>query len=136
MSYINSNRAALKAKYPDFTDYNSNFIVNEEMLKDLLRMYEVEIINTKPGQFLKQEDDSDEDYVLPEDILSLNQENMLDFQKSTPLIKLQIKALIARELWEANDYYKIINEENTILKKAIEIIKDTKEYNKLLGNKR
>jgi len=128
MSYIDKNRAILKEEYPDFIGFKSNFNVSSEMLKELLQLYEA---NTK-----KSETDSTEDeFILPEDILVIDQKSLKDFRKSAPLIRLQIKALVARDLWDTNEYYQIINQENNVLKKAIEIINDTKEYNKLLRNK-
>lgn len=45
------------------------------------------------------------------------------YQKSVPLIKLQLKALIARDLWDMNEYYHTINAVNESVKKALEILK-------------
>ncbi|MDR2804432.1 MAG: S41 family peptidase [Dysgonamonadaceae bacterium] len=126
MSYIDNNRAALKARYPDFNTFKSNFTVNSEMLKGLLRLYDSDSKNAKTNR-------TEEDLFLPEDILVIDRKNLDDFQKSAPLIQLQIKALIVRDLWDMNEYYQIINQENSVLKKAIEIINDTKQYHKLLG---
>lgn len=42
--------------------------------------------------------------------------------KSLPVLKLQLKALIARDIWDMNRYYQIINEDNDVVKKAIEVI--------------
>ena len=141
MNYIDNNRAALKAKYPDFAAFKSNFNVSDELLKELLRLYEAESKNAKSTQTpVVPEGDLDvdpeeQDYLFPEELVIDDQKTLRDFQKSAPFIKLQIKALIARDLWDMNEYYQIINQDNNVLKKAIEIIKDTKEYNKLLGNK-
>ena len=41
-----------------------------------------------------------------------------------PSMKLQIKALIARDLWNMNEMYQIMNEENDALKKGLEALKD------------
>ena len=135
MNYIDINRAALKEKYPDFAVFKSKFNVSKEMLDELLRLYETESKSLKSDRvndelFLTDEEEEEE-----VDMVVVDQKNLQDFQKSAPLIQLQIKALIARDLWDMNEYYQIINQENNVLKKAIEIIKDTKEYNKLLGNK-
>jgi carboxyl-terminal processing protease len=48
------------------------------------------------------------------------------------LIKLQIKALIARDLWEMNEYYQVIDVENESLKKAIQILQTPGTYESLL----
>jgi carboxyl-terminal processing protease len=50
-----------------------------------------------------------------------------EFEKSNPLMKLQIKALIARDIWEMNEYFRVINQDNDSFKKALEIINNTAE---------
>jgi carboxyl-terminal processing protease len=42
--------------------------------------------------------------------------------KTLPLLTLQLKALIARDIWDMSEYYSIINEDNEIVKKALEVI--------------
>jgi carboxyl-terminal processing protease len=63
----------------------------------------------------------------------LTTDDLKQLEKSKSLIKLQIKALIARDLWNMSEYYQIINGENDALQRAIEIIENSKEYDKLLG---
>jgi carboxyl-terminal processing protease len=38
-------------------------------------------------------------------------------------MKLQLKALIARDLWDMNEYYHTINTADESVKKAIELLK-------------
>jgi carboxyl-terminal processing protease len=40
------------------------------------------------------------------------------------LIKLQLKALVARNLWDTAAYFQIINDINNALQKAIQAIND------------
>jgi carboxyl-terminal processing protease len=127
MNYIDRNRAGLKEKYPAFGAFKSNFQISSEMLKELLRMYEADVNKSV------KHDRSDDDLFLPEEVLVIDRNTLQDFRKSAPLIKLQIKALIARDLWDMNEYFQILNQDNNTLKQAIRIINDTKEYNKLLG---
>ena len=49
-----------------------------------------------------------------------------------PTIKVQLKALIARDLWDMNEMYKILNTQNEILQKGLESLKNG-EYEKKLG---
>ena len=35
---------------------------------------------------------------------------------------MQLKALVARDLWDMSEYFAIINEESEIVRKAVEII--------------
>ena len=45
------------------------------------------------------------------------------YQKSLPLIRIQLKALLARDLWGMNEYFQIANQLNTSMQKAIELLK-------------
>ena len=56
-----------------------------------------------------------------------------EYNRSKPLIMLQIKALIARDLYEMSEYFQIINDENESLKEALRIINNEKLYLKDLG---
>ena len=40
-----------------------------------------------------------------------------------PYLSLQLKALVARDLWDMNEYFQVMNETNDIVTKAIETIK-------------
>ena len=55
-----------------------------------------------------------------------------EYNRSLPLIKLQIKALIARDLYEMTDYFYIINDVNESYQKALNIMKDDAAYNYIL----
>ena len=57
-----------------------------------------------------------------------------EYNRSLPLIKLQIKALIARDLYEMGEYFYIINDVNESFQKALEIMNDEATYNRILGN--
>ena len=39
-----------------------------------------------------------------------------------PFLKTQLKALVARDIWDMSEYFTIINEQNHIVKKALEVI--------------
>ena len=58
--------------------------------------------------------------------------NEEQYQKSRALIALQVKALIARDLFDTTAYFRIINPENASFSKAMAIIHDDAEYNRLL----
>jgi len=58
--------------------------------------------------------------------------DLIEFEKSKPLIKLQLKALIARDLWEMNEYYQIMDADNESLTKAVEILQTPGAYEKIL----
>ncbi len=59
-----------------------------------------------------------------------------EYEISKALMKLQMKALIARDLYDQSSYYKVINTEaNEALTRALQIMANDEEYNSLLGNK-
>ena len=45
-------------------------------------------------------------------------------EKTIPYLRLQLKALIARDLWEMSEYYSIFNESSEMVKKALEVINE------------
>lgn len=44
-------------------------------------------------------------------------------QESLPLVKIQLKALLARDLWDMSEYYQIMNPINEIYNKGLEALK-------------
>ena len=39
-----------------------------------------------------------------------------------PYLKLQLKALVARDLWDMSEYFSIFNEDSDVVKKALELL--------------
>ena len=108
MNVMDRSRNELKAAYKTSEAFAKDFEVNQAMLDDLLALAAAEKIE-------------------------FNQEQ---YDKAWPLIKLQIKALIARDLYDMGAYYEIINEVNDAYLKALQLIKDDKEYNAILNGKK
>ena len=105
MNYLDKNRKQLMKNYPDIKHYKAGFEVTEDLLTELIDMGTKEKITYKPDQF----------------------------EKVKSIIKLQIKALIARDLYDMSEYYQVINDENDSFKEALRIINDDNLYNKKLG---
>lgn len=105
MNYLDVNRAELNKKYPTFALYKKNFKVTDDMMQNLIGMAEA-------------------------DKIPFNEEQ---YKRSKDLIMLQVKALIARDLFDMNDYFEIINEDNPALKEALKIINDKTLYDKELN---
>jgi carboxyl-terminal processing protease len=104
--YVNNNRDLLKKEYSTFDKYNKKFVTNDELIAKLVAAGEKENIARNEDQL----------------------------KISEPLIKLQIKALIARDLWDMNSYYKIIDAENESLQRALEILNTPGAYEKILSS--
>ena len=54
------------------------------------------------------------------------------YTRSEKYIKLQLKALIARNVWDQQQYYEVTLTEDPTIAKALEVISDNKQYKKLL----
>ena len=104
IQFIDKNRAELKKKYSAFDKFKSGYEVDESMLNDLVLASEKEKIKIDSAQY----------------------------EIAKPLIKLQLKALIARDLWEMNEYYQIMDADNESLLKAIQILQTPGTYEKIL----
>ena len=105
MNYIDANRAELSSRYKKFDTYARDFQIDEKCLQELLTMAEEEKIPFEEEQY----------------------------NRSKALIALQLKALIARDLFDMAEYFHIINADNPSYQKALEIINDKTTYNRLLG---
>ena len=152
VQYIDKNRAELKKKYPSFDKFKKEYEVDETLLKELLSAAE----NDKNNLELEQKSttvefkhvdtlaaDKKDKIKLDPVQLSTNkplinvEKNKTKFDSvqyltSKPLIKLQMKALIARDLWEMNEYYQIMDADNESLSKAIEILQTPGAYEKII----
>jgi len=122
--YIDKNRAELKKKYTSFEKFKKSFEVDDFLLEQLKAAADKEKIEVKVT--VKSLSDS------TETVVNKELDKKKQFELSKPLIKLQIKALVARDLWEMNQYYQIMDTENESLQKAIEILRTPGAYEKIL----
>ncbi|MCF8455607.1 MAG: S41 family peptidase [Bacteroidales bacterium] len=104
---IDSNRAELKMEYPDFNLFKLNFNVDSLFLNELFDMAE--------GEGIEKE-----------------QEEM---GRSIELLRVQVKALLGRDLYEEGNYFELFNAIDPLVLKAYEVINDKKEYNDILKGK-
>lgn len=127
MQYIDKNRADLKKKYPTFDKFKTNFQVDDAFVNELLVAAEKEkvVFDSSKKITLKQTDKAKTDS-------TKTGVDMVEFEKSKPLIRLQLKAIVARDLWTTNEFYQIIDADNESLTKAIEILQTPGEYEKIL----
>ncbi len=95
---IDAHREEWTKKFDDYAVFSRDFELDESMMQQLIEE------GKKEG-------------------VAYNEE---EFRKSEPLIKLQLKALIARDLWDMNEYYHTINVVNESVKKAVELLEGNK----------
>ena len=93
---IDAHREEWKKDYQDYALFCKKFDLSDSMMKQLIAEGEKEGVTFNEKQY----------------------------KKSEPLIKLQLKALIARDLWDMNEYYHTINAVNESVKKAVELLKN------------
>lgn len=96
VNYVDKNREQLKKQYPKFEKFRDDFIVSDAMINDIVKAGENAGIK------------KDEKLLNP----------------VLPVIKLHLKALLARDIWDMGEMYQILNARNPILEKGLQTLKD------------
>ena len=52
----------------------------------------------------------------------LRPKDKAELERTLPLVKNQIKALVARDLGDMSEYFQVMNEENHTVRKALELL--------------
>lgn len=104
LEYIDQNRNEIKSKYPDFKDFNAKYETTEKMISDIVET------GIKDG-------------------IEKNEESLL-FGKAD--LKKEIKAIIARDLYSRDDFYKVYYNDDEAVIEALRVIENQKNYNNLL----
>lgn len=97
LRYIDRNRKELKKQYQTFEDFKKGFEVPKSLIDEMLAEAE--------KQKIKPIDDA-------------------ELQRTLPRLKSQLKALVARDLWDMSEYFAIINEDSDIVNKAISLLEN------------
>ena len=95
LRYVDNHRKQLRKQYPTFESFRDGFVVPQKLVDDIVAEAEKEKVKPKDDE---------------------------ELQLTIPRLKLQLKALIARDLWDMSEYFAIINEGSDIVNKALEII--------------
>lgn len=104
LEYIDKNRNEIKSKYPGFKNFEAKFETSDAMISEIV------------GNGIKDGIEKDE--------------SSLAFAKDD--LKKEIKALLARDLYSRDDFYKIYYKDDKAVLEALKVIGNQKEYNKLL----
>lgn len=94
--YIEKHRKELKDRYKKFEAFNDKFEIDDNFLADIRALANKEKIEFDEKQY----------------------------NQSLPLIKTQLKALIARDLWDMNEYFQVMNSTNNSVQQALKILQD------------
>lgn len=107
MNYLDEHRTEMTGRYKSFEKYKADFAIPESLLQQVVAMANEEKIEYNEEQF----------------------------SRAKSLLTLQLKALIARDMYEMSEYFQIINDIDDSLKAALRIINDPAAYSAALGKK-
>ncbi len=96
LKYIDANRKQLKKQYTQFDKFLAGYEVPQEVVDTILAQAEKDKIKPKDKE---------------------------ELDKTLPFLRRQLKALVARDIWDMSQYYQIMNEDNDVVKKALEVIR-------------
>ncbi len=97
MKYVDQNRKTLKGQYSSISDFEERFSPPESLLESIFA-----------------EGDS----------LKITVKDEKERQLTVPMLSIQLKALVARDLWSISEYYKILNSQSHIVLKALDVLSD------------
>lgn len=118
LNYMEKNRSSLETKY----NLKSKEKLAEEGLQKFIDHFD---ITDKDLTTIKEAGDKEK--------VEFNEEQ---FNKAKTLIKKQVKAMIARDLWDTGAYYQIMNDENPIFQKGVEALQNKDLYKKGMAPKK
>ena len=108
LQYVDSTRKELKAQYPSVDKFEKDFVVGDDLLKQL----------TEAGE---------------RDSVKFNEEQ---FNVSREMLRTVVKALVARDIYDMEAYFRIVNRRNNIFTEALRVINDDKLYKSLLSGEK
>lgn len=94
ITFTDEHRKELLNKYPSFDKFNAKFVVPDELITSIVEEAKKEKVSYKDEE---------------------------EWKKTLPMLQMQLKAFIARNLWDMTSYFKIINEKNPIITKALQL---------------
>ena len=105
ITYVDAHRKSLRAEYPDGEAFDRGFTFTPEMLDEVVALGRA-------------------DSVMPDSAM---------LEKSRPLIATIVKGLIARDLFESTDYFRVVIPAlSPSYRAALDLINDEERYNRLL----
>jgi carboxyl-terminal processing protease len=96
LRYVDNHRKELKERWTTFADFKQHFEVPQSLVD--------EIIAEGKKQKVEPKDEA-------------------ELEKTLPYLRLQLKALIARDIWDMSEYFSVFNEQSEIVQKALEVIR-------------
>jgi carboxyl-terminal processing protease len=95
LRYVDDHRRELKEQYADFAVFKNSFEIPQSVIDNI--MAEGEKLDIKP---------SDDD----------------ELQRTLSYMRMQLKALVARDLWSMDEYFAVMNEVSPIVQEAVRLL--------------
>jgi carboxyl-terminal processing protease len=102
IQYVDKNRQQLIHNYPVFDNFKKDFVVNDDIIKQFNEL-------------------------AVKDSVKFDEKG---WKASEELIKTQIKALIARNMWDIDAFYEVMADIDAEYHKAVELLEDNKAFSK------
>lgn len=107
LDIMDKSRENFVINYPDFKGFDQQFVVSDEIIDKIIEEADKEGVKKEPGS--------------------------VAFAR--PLMKRQIKALVARDLFSTSHYFQVMNAEDEAIQKALEVLSQRNVYDNLLSGK-
>jgi carboxyl-terminal processing protease len=104
LDYVDQNREKLKKQFPGFNQFKNKFTVTDDIIDSLVAAGEKEGIE--------------------------RDQESINF--TIDMIKKEIKALIARDLFTRDQFFQVFNQDDKTIMKALELLKDQKMFKEVL----
>lgn len=95
LKYMDKHGKQLRREYKTFDDFNARYEIPQSVIDKMLK-------------------DAEEQNVKPKDDAEL--------QTTLPRLRMQLKALVARDIWTMTEYFRITNEQNHIVQRALTVL--------------
>ena len=102
--YLDKNRKTLQSEYKLFKDFDKGFSLNDADFEQFLAKAKTEKIEIED----------------------------LDAELNVDFVKLQLKALIARNIYETGNYFEVVAKMDHEIDKALEIINNERDFKRML----
>lgn len=135
LDIMDANRNEFRQKFTDFKTFNDKFVITDEMVDKIMAAGD----KIDADKMTFDADGNPVEGKSKENPKEIKKESAKPDVKSIefarPLLKKQMKALIARDLFSVSHYFQIMNAEDETIQKATEVISKKGEYENVLTGK-
>ena len=99
LKFIDAHRKELKSQYKDFAQFYAHYEVPSSLIDEIIK-------------------DGEKEKIKPKDEAELAQ--------TRKYLAIQLKALVARDIWDMSQYFQVWNETNEIVQRAVKLLQTEK----------